>query len=257
VAGQPYLPWYVGDWRKDPAVTALSPEARAFWREALDILHEAPTRGTHTASIDSWARMTYVPVDWVEMFLRENKVCNTAGVSMRNGKVTLVSRRMAREEKQRVDNKNRQAKYRSNAGVTQESQESNGTSSISVSSSSQYTEEFEVFWQAYPRRMGKKAAFRNWNTRIKNEPPERLILAAKNYAAYCASRNTGPNFTKLAATFLGPDKWYEDYFALPEIEATPEVKVCGKCASWSDGYCSGRSEKTDADMFCSLWAVRT
>jgi hypothetical protein len=93
--------------------------------------------------------------------------------------------------------------------------------------SSDYTEDFKAFWQVYPRKMGKTAAFKAWNARLKEKvSPDDLIKAAKNYAAKCKAEKTEERYIKHAETFLGPNKRYEDYLGgnpddPPEKPLTP------------------------------------
>ncbi|MBW2084470.1 MAG: phage replisome organizer N-terminal domain-containing protein [Deltaproteobacteria bacterium] len=82
----------------------------------------------------------------------------------------------------------------------------------SNSKSDEYTEKFQEFWKVYPRKKEKKRAFRCWKTRLKEDfKSEDLINAAKNYAAYCQKEKIEERFIKHAATFLGPDKPFEEY----------------------------------------------
>ena len=75
-----------------------------------------------------------------------------------------------------------------------------------------YTPEFEEFWSIYPRKKEKPKAFKCWNTRLKEGETEILItLCAKNYAAEVKVKGTEEQYIKLPATFLGPNKPYEDY----------------------------------------------
>jgi hypothetical protein len=41
----PYMPFYVGDWRKAPDIRALTLEQRALWFEMLCLMWESPRRG--------------------------------------------------------------------------------------------------------------------------------------------------------------------------------------------------------------------
>ncbi|MCX7903251.1 MAG: hypothetical protein N2486_01960 [Caloramator sp.] len=75
-----------------------------------------------------------------------------------------------------------------------------------------YTQEFETFWSHYPRHKEKKKAYRVWQTRLKEKhKPEDIIKAAINYAEYCKFNNLEERYIKLAATFLGPDKPFEEF----------------------------------------------
>jgi hypothetical protein len=82
-----------------------------------------------------------------------------------------------------------------------------------------YPDEFEEFWKVYPRRIEKKKAFRNWQARIREGySPSQLIEAAKKYATKCETENTLERYTKHPATFLGPDKPFEEFLKKEEPE---------------------------------------
>jgi hypothetical protein len=82
-------------------------------------------------------------------------------------------------------------------------------------SSSNYSPEFEKFWQVYPRKTEKKKAYRIWNARIKTHPVDTLVLSAQNYAADCRKRQTDKGFIKHPSTFLGPDLPFLEYVNSP------------------------------------------
>ncbi|MDO4244364.1 MAG: hypothetical protein Q4C85_11575, partial [Actinomyces sp.] len=67
-----------------------------------------------------------------------------------------------------------------------------------------YPEEFEAFWDAYPRHSDKKAALRAWRKAVREVDNGELIAAARRYA-----RDPGrkPEFTKHAATWLNAGSW--------------------------------------------------
>lgn len=77
---------------------------------------------------------------------------------------------------------------------------------------SDYTKEFETFWNIYPRKKEKKAAFGKWKaTKNKGADPNDLIKAATNYNQECKAECASDKYTKLAKTFLGPDEHWRDY----------------------------------------------
>ena len=86
---------------------------------------------------------------------------------------------------------------------------------------SDYTPEFERFWQLYPRQDEKRAAFKKWKARLKDKKDrastEDLIAAAKNYAAHVTDCKTELQYIKLAKTFLGDSKPYEEWIK-PKVE---------------------------------------
>ncbi len=89
-----------------------------------------------------------------------------------------------------------------------------------------YSPEFEKFWNAYPRKVEKKKAFKNWKTRLKEGyNPEDLIIAANNYALDCERLKTEKKFIKHPSTFLGPSCPFEDYLEspMPDMELPEDV----------------------------------
>ncbi|PKM90317.1 MAG: hypothetical protein CVU87_02720 [Firmicutes bacterium HGW-Firmicutes-12] len=82
-----------------------------------------------------------------------------------------------------------------------------------------YKDDFEKFWSFYPRKVEKIAAFKAWNTRLKEgEQPESIIKAAQTYAAECKRSKTEYKYIKHGSTFLGPNKPFLDYIITNEIE---------------------------------------
>jgi hypothetical protein len=78
---------------------------------------------------------------------------------------------------------------------------------------SEYTPEFEAFWEAYPRRKEKQAAYRCWKARLREgTQPRVMIEAARLYAEECCRKGTQEEFIKQAKTFLGPNKTFLEYF---------------------------------------------
>ena len=83
-----------------------------------------------------------------------------------------------------------------------------------------YSPEFETAWQAYPKRAGgnsKAAAFKAWNSRLKDGvKPEVMLAGVKRYAAYArATGSAGTQYVKQAASFFGPDRHFEESWQAP------------------------------------------
>lgn len=65
-----------------------------------------------------------------------------------------------------------------------------------------WTQTFEDFWRTYPRKIGKQAARRAWDKRIRDgTPAHQLIAAASTYATW-TSRFCEPRYVKHPATWL-------------------------------------------------------
>jgi len=103
---------------------------------------------------------------------------------------------------------------------------------------SEFTTEFETFWNIYPRPVEKRRAWRCWKARLKGEAKaEDIILAATHYAD--AVRGSDPNFIKHPATFLGPDRPYEEWIKgspQPDPKARPQPKPNNREEKYKDLY---------------------
>lgn len=112
-AKKPAIQFYIGDWRKDPAVSGLTYAARGLWLEMLFLMHESPHRGyllIGAGMVPSVAQLTRAThgndvrsVSRLLAELEESGVFsrNTPGTDWyREGlpQETIVSRRMVRDE---------------------------------------------------------------------------------------------------------------------------------------------------------------
>lgn len=75
-----------------------------------------------------------------------------------------------------------------------------------------YTDDFNSFWDNFPKQIGKPAAYANWNKLIKTITPQYLIGCSMNYANYCQANNTELQFIKQPNNFLNAkDEYYKQY----------------------------------------------
>lgn len=224
---KPAYQWYPGDWRKDPGVRALSSEAKAFWREALDVLFESPTRGRFTATKEGWAAATGFPVSWVEKFIVDNLCLKVADVTDCDGSVTLCNRRMFREEQEAEAERERvriaMAEKRKREKTLQDSDGdvtecySPSSSSSSSSTSKQeppkppkggaavdyFVPDFDEWWQGYPNKQGRPKAHLHYvHWRNVGRSREELIRARDRYKA--AKAKAGSETFANGSTFLNP-----------------------------------------------------
>jgi len=87
----------------------------------------------------------------------------------------------------------------------------------------EYTTDFESFWQHYPRRKEKTAAFRVWKARLKEgHTAKEMIMAARNYALECKQKRVPVEYIKHAKTFLGPAKPFLEYLKGPPPDRPPD-----------------------------------
>jgi hypothetical protein len=95
--GKPYMPWYVGDWRKDPNVKQCSPETRGVWFDFLCEMHELKSGGVLTGDKDYLCRVGVCNLAQLDRSLAELARTRTADISSRGDTFTIINRRMKKE----------------------------------------------------------------------------------------------------------------------------------------------------------------
>lgn len=80
---------------------------------------------------------------------------------------------------------------------------------------------FQSFWDVYPRKKEKSKALKCFRARINEGCSEELLIeAAKAYAEECEATRQEERFIKYPATFLGPNRPFEDYILREDNEKT-------------------------------------
>ena len=75
-----------------------------------------------------------------------------------------------------------------------------------------YPEDFEKFWQVYPRRIGKGEAYKCYKARVNDGwSPENLVQAAERYALQVEKMHTEEKYIKHPKTFLSASTPFTDY----------------------------------------------
>jgi hypothetical protein len=120
MAKMPFMKFYPQDYLYDTRILTL--EERAVWMDLLCFLWNAPERGRMVGSVQDLAQM--VGIEWLKFrtILEGLKRKNVLNLTESNEKLTLISRRMIREENERESNNIRQKRYYSkhqpNANLT-------------------------------------------------------------------------------------------------------------------------------------------
>ena len=121
----PYIQFYPADWLQDTMPLSLA--AKGAWINILCAQWRSQSRGALTLPLTGWARQIGASVEQTKAAISElvdMHICdcpsheNVSLVTDHNEKITLVNRRMVREEKARESNACRQQRYR-NKKVTQ------------------------------------------------------------------------------------------------------------------------------------------
>lgn len=89
--------------------------------------------------------------------------------------------------------------------------------------SSTYTEDFEKFWSAFPRKEGKKPAKTAWDKAVKRSDPSKIVEAARAYADLCRSRGTPRTKVKMAQGWLNDDRYEDEFVSEPVASSWLDV----------------------------------
>lgn len=102
-------------------------------------------------------------------------------------------------------------------------------------SESCYSNDFESFWQVYPRKSDKGSAYKKYLTRLKDGwSPEQLLTAAKKYRAQIITNKTDQKYIKLCKTFLSDTTPFADYLTKTERQGVSNDAE-NPYAEWKDG----------------------
>lgn len=179
----PAFQFYPNDWSRDLEEHPL--EIEGAWIRICCKLWWAKPKGKFTRTISQWARILRTSEEDANRIITYIETEQIGDVKRNgNGNVTLMSRRMVRDEKVREQTKLRVQRYREktpcNGDVTHDVTQLKHRSSSSSSNNTPivpkkgdaYDELFEVFWKNYPKKIGKGGAYRAWK-KI-NSPKEAL-----------------------------------------------------------------------------------
>ena len=101
-------------------------------------------------------------------------------------------------------------------------------------SESCYSNDFESFWEVYPRKSDKGSAYKKYLTRLKDGwSPEQLLTAAKKYRAQIVANRTDQKYIKLCKTFLSDTTPFADYLTKTERQGASNEE--NPYAEWKDG----------------------
>jgi hypothetical protein len=117
----------------------------------------------------------------------------------------------------------------SDTGVTQIIRTVNEPS-MEIPKGDYYPQPFEDLWAAYPRRTGKKAAYRKVKTLLRRDVTYAMLQGAVEMYAISV-KGTEPRFVKLAATFFGPDDHWREWADEPSV-SVPVHKTVVSDADW-------------------------
>ena len=180
-----WIKFFVGDWRRDPKVAMLSASGRGVWLEMILTMHDLSDYKIE-GTVREIARMCHLDMAEVQSALQELERHEVAEVEWRNDSVTgdaivtVVSRRLEREEKTRSDARERQKKYRekkksqeNNTIVPSDSDSDSDSNNIKEEVYAPKPKEVEAIYNVYPRKVGKAAAMKKIASALLSLHPEK------------------------------------------------------------------------------------
>jgi hypothetical protein len=116
-----------------------------------------------------------------------------------------------------------------------------------------YSEPFLRFWEVYPRREDKQRAFEIWS-RLEAADHERVVTAAKNYAAKMRSQETEVQYIRLPKTFLNKGGW-EDWVTGPPGAENGVITDAERAAIIAKHTNEG-GERDDRAIIQEIWRIQ-
>lgn len=112
----PAFQFYPGDWRRDTQVQMASMETRGVWIEMLCCMWDAPDRGKLTGDIQSLSRLLGCETNVLTRSLVEIERYKIGDVITNGNDITIINRRMSRDDKKLNSNRDRQRRLREKGG---------------------------------------------------------------------------------------------------------------------------------------------
>lgn len=169
----PAFQFFPKDWLSDAQLRMVSFQTKGIWMDLICYMWWENRSGEITGSKQDFCRMLGCVNGEFDQFLEEAQrhefchVCVTV-----DGKVTVRNRRMYRERKDKENHRLRQQKYREKKSSDEKVTPPSPIPSPSPTpkrTKIAYSDSFSRFWFIYPKRTGKKQAFKEWK---KSFPPE-------------------------------------------------------------------------------------
>lgn len=168
---------------------------------------------TGRKSISDKLRVTESKVQRVlKCFESEHQIEQQTG--NKNRLVTIVSWLEYQDSEQQIEQQVNNKRTTDEQQMNTNKNVKNANNAKNVRSKKTYTPEFLEFWSVYPRPLEKSDAFKTWEKVIKNgESPSILIQCATNYAQYCETKKTAPEYIKHPKSFLNEER-YKDFLVV-------------------------------------------
>ena len=224
----PWLKFYPTDWRSDPALRMCGLAARGLWIEMLALMHEATPYGHLLVSGRSptdtqIAVLAGAPSDQITDLIGE---LEAAGVFSRTKDGVIYSRKMTRMQKKAATARNNGRKGgnptlcnnkvisaldnpQDKDDVKPQKPEARSQKEKRDTDVSQKPPDlFDAFWNAYPKKVGKPAARKNFDRAVKAGADQGEIVAGA--MRYSQSPDVLRGFIKHPQGWLTDGRWADE-----------------------------------------------
>ncbi len=215
----PAFQFYIKDWLSDPQLKMASFSAKGMWIYLLCFMWECPERGKISGTKAQIMKVLGATEIELNQFLTEAKTLNFCDVTKCNDgcndNVTIINRRMHREWKEKENTRLRVQKFRGsvdgNDNVTEMYSRARAADGDSSNiNSSTFNDSFFAFWEAYPKKIGKKEAFRAWQKAVDKPDIDTILMAIRNQVNSDAWRRNDGQYIPHPATWLNQGRWDDE-----------------------------------------------
>ena len=211
----PAFQFYVKDWRSSPTVLMMDDHEKAVFIDMLVASWESDEQGTLPLPLETSAKVCGRNVRSLKSFLRKfpqtfvevsgklvNQKLYDQGLTYRN--LSIKRREAAKEGRANAQHLLHSASASASASATTKEREVKGYCAPKSGARLIVTSQFEIFWNAYPRKEGKKAAIRTW---VRMGLDNRLGEILGGLKAWECARD--PTYMPYAQGWLNAESWKE------------------------------------------------
>ena len=225
-----WMPLYIGDYLAD--TSRLTTEQHGaylllimdYWRNGRLPDNDEVLAQITRMSIDAWSNarsilLAYFQIEngyWIQK--RIEQVLS----DLKTRKETAVTRAKAGALARwnRKDNATSNALSNATSNATSIQKEINSTSTSNKTTKNVYSADFEEFWQDYPKREGKAAAFKEWKRIAPDKELQEKIT--EGLLEYRKSRKVKEGFIKDCVNWLKGKHWEDEMLNVEIVQKTYE-----------------------------------
>src|SRR5690349_18776272 len=97
----PYITFWKSDWMSDPLLTSCSLATRGAWMDILCAIHSLDNYGKITRTLEQFAKLARCTPQEMRSAIDELKEMEVADITEIESKITIISRRMKKDQELR------------------------------------------------------------------------------------------------------------------------------------------------------------